>query len=328
MAEPAVVQLMRRFKRQLLEGEQEQMAVMTREWRGIEQRLVDTIDALARQVAELRDAGQPVTQAMLFRLDRYQRLLAQTRAEYARFADVAGDLIAGAQREWGGLALSHAAAQMGAGGASIQFTRLPTEAVEQMVGMLADGTPLRAWLTTNASDAQMIDRMTSALLDGTARGVNPRAVARQMRDGLSGGLNRALNTARTAQMGVYREATRQAYAQSGVVAQYQRLATRDNRTCMACLLDDGAVYDVGEVMPEHNQGRCTMVPVIEGRPLQWETGREWFTRQPVATQREMMGPSRYALWRNGQIELDQLITRRRDAVWGDALHTAPLSALE
>lgn len=88
---------------------------------------------------------------------------------------------------------------------------------------------------------------------------------------------------------------------------YMRRAQQDDRTCAACLLLDGTIYQREDEFTDHPSGRCVLVPVTDrnAKP-DGETGREWLLRQDEATQRSIMGNPNYEAWRKGDIELDDM----------------------
>lgn len=330
MADPPVVEVMAGFRRELLAREAAQMAEMARRWLQVERALMGEMEALAARLDALRRAGQAPTQGQILQMGRYQALVAQLRQEWALYQQYAVETISAGQQAFGAAAIqgSVAALEATAPGISVTFTRLPLEAVEAMVGLVGDGSPLAAYLARAATEAAMVDDLTAALVRGTALGWNPRETARKMADGMSGGLNQALRTARTEQLRVFREIARQSYAASGVVSGYKRLAARDSRTCAACLAADGTLYRLDEVMPEHPSGRCTMVPVVVGYGSpQWEQGPQWFAGQSSAVQRQILGQGRFDAWQAGAFLFEDLATVQRDDVWGDSLQAAPLKSL-
>jgi hypothetical protein len=332
MADSLVVNLMRDFKAALLLREQQQQWEMAARWLQIEHALEAQVAALVQQVYAERAAGREVSQARLFRLERYQSLLAQARQQIGEYNGYAADLITRQQDAWGQLGLAQAAAAIqasyqGAGrGIGVYFDRLPVEAIRNMVGLVGDGTPLRDWLDVVFPTAA--DAMTRELVVGTARGRNPNVTARAMFKGLSEGFNRVLNCARTEQIRVYREASRSQYEASGVVEGFYRLAAHDTRTCAACLMAEGELYTVRESLRDHNQGRCTAVPKVEGLPAPaWQKGPDWFRAQGPEMQAAILGKGKYAAWKAGKFDLDQLVTVRRDATWGDSVTPTPLREL-
>ena len=66
--------------------------------------------------------------------------------------------------------------------------------------------------------------------------------------------------------------------------------------------------------------RCTLIPVLRNvPPIRYETGREWFARQPEGTQLEILGRGRFDLWRRGEASLDDMVSRDWSDTWGGSL---------
>jgi SPP1 gp7 family putative phage head morphogenesis protein len=327
-SEPDVVRVLREFKRALLAGEAEQVATLTLRWRDVERLLEESILLLAQELADLHATGMPATQGAVMRLERYQRLLAQVLDEIARYTAYAERLVTTGQREMAALGLDAAHAAIRASGVRGGFNVLPVSAVEAMVGLAGDGSPLFDVLRKRALSPDAVEGLTQALVRGTALGWNPRKTARAMRSGLAEGLQKALVIARSEQLRVYRHATVEGYRQSGVVSGFRRLATKDARTCMACLVSDGEVFRLEQEMDDHPCGRCTAVPIIIGMPpVQWQTGAEWFGGLAESTQRRMLGDRRYELWREGRFGLEQLRRTAHSDVWGDSPRVATVAEL-
>lgn len=326
-----VVTVMEQFRRALLNAERSQVGQMARRWLQIERLLDAQITALVADMNAAKRNGRPVNGSTLFQMERYQALLLQLNRELDRFGEEVADQITARSRNLAQAGIQQAGRAISAvTGPSLTtgFNILPVDAVIDMVGIVADGTPLGIWLTQATLKAEMAAKVSDALIRGTALGWNPRKTARAVKDAFSGGLQRALNTARTVQLQVMRESFRAQMQASGLVSGYRRLASKSVRTCMACLMDDGRLYPIEQPMPEHNQGRCTSVPVIEGfPPVQWQQGRDWFIKQDANTQRQMLGDGRYEAHKAKKFDLDQLITTRRDAVWGDSLQVTALNVL-
>lgn len=331
MPDAQVITDMLAFKQQLLRSEKAQMTRMARRWLELERSLSDQIELLAIDMENRRKAGLPISQTSLFRMERWQALLQQMENEYGKYAEFATEEITAGQVEFGTAGVNQAIATSNAVASKAvigTFNQLPTQAVTLAAGLVGDGTPLSQWLTRNTITDEMALKVSSTLLNAIAQGWNPRKTAKAMQDSLAGGLQQALNTARTEQMRVYREMNRQQMINSGVIVGYRRLATRDNRVCAACMMDDGTFYPLDKPMPEHNQGRCAMVPVVDGaRPVQWQYGRDRFGTLPADDQKKILGSGRYEAWKNGEFELDQLVSKRVDDVWGDSIHPTPLNQL-
>lgn len=324
---PLVVDVINGFKADLMRKEAQQMQSMARRWQQVEASLQDRVEVFASRVAQ--DGLTPSQiQSRQFQLDRYNSLLRQVTRELDKYTDYADGLITTGQRQAAQLGIQAASSAIRAvAGARTAFDILPIDAIENMVGLAGDGSPLRTLL--QASYSSGAQGMLDQLIRSTALGVNPQVTAQNMvRLGLSQSLNRMMTVARTEQLRVHRESSRQQYQQSGVVENYRRLATRDSRTCMACLMADGEVYELTETLREHPNGRCTTIPTVTGfAPVAWQKGPDWFMQQDQATQRKMLGNGRYNAWQDGRFNLDQLVQQRSNSIWGDSLQVTPLRDL-
>ncbi len=295
-------------------------------------------DDLEREIALIMDDSDGDSSAAL-RLARTRRLLAQVQAELDAFAGVA-------QAETDGLiddgieAAREAFTQemntmLGPAGARVGFDVLPVAAIRQQVAALADGSPL----------ADLFEQMgplvremwSQALVSGIARGDNPRKVARTLAGVTIGGLVRATRIARTEMMRAYRESHHANYkANSKLIKGWMWIATFQPRTCPACLSRHGQIFPLSQKLNDHPNGRCTPAPVtktweelgIEGieetslAAQTVETGQQWFDRQDAGTQRQILGSRGYEEYRAGRVKLEDFVTIRRSAKWGDSIQAA------
>ncbi|MEM4168083.1 MAG: phage minor head protein [Candidatus Caldarchaeum sp.] len=100
-------------------------------------------------------------------------------------------------------------------------------------------------------------------------------------------------------------------------------AILDRRTCQQCAALDGMIfwyapppqgYDernrpISEQprLPLHPNCRCVYVPVLdEARRPYRESYAEWFARQPEEVQRDILGPGKYTLYKQGRINIYDL----------------------
>lgn len=328
--ESLVARVVREHREGLLRGEAEEMARMASKWLEMERSLAGQFNALALEIELIRASGKVPTLHKVMQLERYKDLLEQARDEVEKYVQYAEGEIKSAQTEWGRLGIEQGAEAIrtlqAENGIRVGFNVLPVRAIEGMVGLAGDGSPLKALLSKSYREAA--DGLLKVLREAILMGWGPQETARAMANGFGVGLNRAFRVARTEQLRVYREGSRMEYRASGLVVEYQRMAAKSVRTCMACLIADGRIYGIDEVFEEHPEGRCTLVPVLKGYPAaSWETGRVWFERQPEAVQQQMMGAQPFAAWKDGRFGLDDLVTRRTNATWGAALQVTPMKEL-
>lgn len=327
MSVPTVVAVVQQHRAALLAREQATMQAAAARWLGVETALNAQVDALA---LELANTGTP-TWGQLIRSRRYAALRQQVAAELDKYAGYMDDTITRGQRNMAVMALEHSARAIDAvatqAGIVAPFDRISIAAVEDMIGLAGDGTPLRAILDDAAAGAG--DALGQQLVNGIALGKNPITVARQaMRLGLGASFTRMQAISRTEQLRAYRTSSLAQYEASRVVVAYKRLSARDRRTCPACLFADGQQYPIEYGFDEHVQGRCTMIPVLANvPPVRFEDGQSWFRSQPEATQLAILGRGRYDLWRRGEATLDDMVSRDWSDTWGGSLRATSVGRL-
>jgi SPP1 gp7 family putative phage head morphogenesis protein len=266
MPDPEVIQVMRQFKRDLLAGEQSQMQEMARRWLAVERRLQGQMDALALEMAQVKRDGGTVTVETLMNQTRYRELMTQLSSELETYSGYVERSITDRQGQLVRLGVKHAEQAITSQGLTGAFNRLPIEAVEHLAGFASNGSPLSRLLMLSWPDAAA--GLTQELITGIALGYNPRKTAKLMAQGMTGSLDRMMTIARTEQLRSYRSANLESYRASGVVTQYKRLAAHDSRVCAACLMAEGTVYELSEVMATHPncviEGTLVSTPQVVG----------------------------------------------------------------
>jgi len=324
--ESDVVRAIRGFKAELRAHEGVQVNLMAMKYLDVERALEGNIAALVEQLARLKSEGIEPNWSQLYRLERWQALQLQLMEELARFNGWAADVIKAEQLDLITQGIDNAAAVLEASKPGLgQFTKMPHDALRGMVGIARDGSPFADLLA--GSYPAIRDVMTRELIRSVALGRNPRVTAALVRKATGMGLDRALNIARTEQLRVYREATRESYVSAGV-RQYQRIAALDERTCCGCAVADGEILSTEAEFDEHCQGRCDLLPIIVGvENPQAQSYQDWFGRQDEATQQTILGPGRYDALKSGSASWQDLGTHTHSDQWGGAYVATPVSNL-
>jgi hypothetical protein len=290
----------------------------------IARRLDDLIAALTEQIGALE---QP-TAAQVRRLERYTRLLEQVGSELGKFSAVAEIEMTQAARAAIDLAGRHALGLVQAsGGVNVAWNRLNSAAVETLLGFLQPDGPLFARLAELAPRTASL--VGTKLLEGVALGRGPRQLAAEITRSLGVGLTDALRMTRTVTNYSYRESTRANYAaNSDVVQGWIWFAELDADVCLSCVAQHGTIHGNDEVLDDHHNGRCTMLPHIVGEPNPVEqSGQDWFDSLGAAQQQAMMGAERHAAYSAGKFEFGALSAAREDAVYGTMRSEASLKEL-
>jgi hypothetical protein len=106
------------------------------------------LERLALEMAAAAEAGRPVSRWHIARLERYQSLMRQVGMQIRNYVPVAADEISQAQALMARWAIDHSEQliTMQRQGIVGQFNRLPIEAVQNMVGVAGNGSPLETLL--------------------------------------------------------------------------------------------------------------------------------------------------------------------------------------
>lgn len=334
MPDHPVIQAADAFRADLLRQERRAAARMVRQYGEIYARLQSQIRALDAEIAGMDNP----TPGQVARLARYRALQAQIEAEVGRFAAWADTEITTLARQAAEQGIVHAeqltlldVPEPLRPAVRAVWNRLPAEALEQLMGFLQPGSPLRQALVDQLGEV-VAERAMKALLEGLALGYNPRMVGEILRREMGMGLVESLRMARTSMLWAYRTATRSMYqANSDLVTGWIWHAELGPRTCMACIAQHGSFHPVSEVLNDHHNGRCAMIPVTKSwKELGFEgipdtnptipTGREWFAGLTPDEQRKMF-PSDvlYRAWRDGKVSWDDLIGTHKDPTYGEML---------
>lgn len=324
---PTIYEQGRAFQRELLRHERAAASEMVHYYGNIWQ----SLDRQIKELAKSYYADPERSTQWLYRYDRLSTLRAQTESQIREFAAFANTNIRSQQLYAVEQAQIHAEEliRLGLGtppdGVTLAFNRLPTEALSDLISFLHDGSPLSSLLGELAGSASQA--VADGLVTGLALGWNPRRIAASIRQALGNDLVRALRLARTETLRAYRESTRRNYqANSNVLHGWIWMSARNERTCAMCWAMHGTKHGLDEMLDDHPNGRCTMLPWTkswaelgyEGIPdnPELEPGSALFEKLNPEKQRSILGPAKYAAWRDGRFTFSQIVGRRDDARWG------------
>lgn len=311
-----------------MEREDATIRQLVSRWMNIERKLEGEITSLAYEIDEARRNGQKITDAKLYRMERYQSLLAQAKSEVEQFSKINAAEVMTLQRTYamdGKNFMDEALSPLVQVG--VNFNRLPADAVNAAIAYTSDGAPLAKLLMKDYPSTAA--GIMQALLDGIAQGWNPRKIASAMKEALSGNLQRALVIARTETLRAFRDA-----AQTGMEGNADVLegwiwsSALTSATCPVCWGLHGSFHPLTEKLNDHICGRCVPVPVT--KPLaQIDPRLKGLTdprvRVPMGDMvlrgksdefaRSILGPGRYDLWKSG-VDLSDMVRWTDDPEWG------------
>lgn len=313
---------------------------LARMWSAAWQEIVDEVASAAGELAALADDDGWPRRAAVLRNQRAQNALKATVEAVRELAQRAGvrmteDLAAvlDSAEHW---TRAVTATQMPAT-VTLRWARVDADALEAIVTR----TTKRMHALTRPLTADAEARMKSVLIRGVAVGDSPRAAARQIvarcEREFNGGLARALNIARTEMLDAHRTAAlKSRMANRDVLGGWRWHCELAKRTCPSCLAQNGTLHALDERGPDdHQQGRCTAVPVtkswrdlgfdVEEPEPEWPDARQWFDDQPHETRLAIMGPDRLSRYESGRLSWDQMSQRVETPGWRPSYRVRPLA---
>jgi len=317
-----------------------QAALQVRQYRQTYAAAIKQSERLEKQLEQQMKGGKRITQAQLFRLEQYQRLEQQLRVagnKYARYSYV------DAKAEWergledGGrhaldLVKSYFPDDEDAQEAiGIGWNMVNTDLLEVAAGMFAEGEALQEKIEQFYS-VQVADQALGRIATGLALGQNPNVVGRELQKTLGWGLQQSLTLARTAHLYAYREAQRANFvANNDVVGGWIWKSAADKRTCISCWAMHGTHHLNDEVLNDHHNGRCMMIPILAG-PLGLnnpvvEPGETIFNRLSYEDQKDIMGAARHQLWITRKVKFSDMVGSHENEVWGPMRVPTPVYKL-
>ena len=315
--ESVAVRVAREFREQLVRNEDEALRRMSRYWVKMERSLEPRFFALAQEIKDLRDNGQPVPPQLIYTHQRYMDLMAQIMEEIPDYEKYAVDIITEYQIENYNLGLEDASAVIRASKPSDPvWNVVGKDAAQTMAGFAGNGAPLAELMRHDYGELGAT--ITDTLVKGIGLGKGAAAVAKELRNVMGtdkAGFARSARIARTEINRAYRIANADQYAKSGVVTKVLRLCYPPT-ACLACLEMDGEVCPNG-ICDDHPNGKCTTVAVtIGGNYPQWQRGHDWLMEQSEEDQRRIIGDGRFEMWKNDGVQLRDMVEMKPNAVWG------------
>jgi SPP1 gp7 family putative phage head morphogenesis protein len=318
----SIITASQKFRSEVLRRDRDALRQLSSAYSEIERRLKLDLDALMRDIAEAQRQGKTVNRNWLRRSVRYQSLIRQAKIEISAYSNGALRFIEAKQRQAIDLGQSHAA-DLIQRAADLSFARLPSEAVQEMVGVLEDGSPLSKVLDRLGGEAA--GEIRGALIEGIGSGKGVAPIARKLRSVIDAPRWKALQVARTETMRAYRASTLRTYAEnSDVLDGWTWLSTLSTRTCLACWSLHGTFFPLSkQFFPAHVSCRCTSIPSVKGSDFNITAGSVAFAKLPAAQQQTILGSSRYEMYSKGTA-LDDFVILTRDKDWGGAYQVRPL----
>jgi SPP1 gp7 family putative phage head morphogenesis protein len=340
---PDIYQVNEAYRNKLRAREDSALAEMRRTYAVLQADNLQRLEELTQAIERAQSAGEDITGLSEYML-RLEALNVQMADQVALFAPQATDIATNGQRRAIQLSLDiqedlvRAVAgvpQSVSLTADLMWNRLPVEAITNVVGFAADGSPLAALYEAIGPFAR--DHVTI----GVAQGLNPLQVARRMSKTYETlAPSRAATIARTEMIRANREAQRQTFeANLSIVQGWRRISAGDVNVCPVCWSLHGDPNPVADVVPSHPNCRCTVIPICPtyaelaglppesfDEPEEMPDKDEQFRMLSELERRQVLGPSRYRLYETGT-PLSAFGKVVPNAEWGPQAVVVPVKEL-
>ncbi len=349
MPEGEIFDAIERFRRDLLNRERKAASELVRIYGEAWKRIKAELERLHAEYEAAKAMGERPDADWVYKFNRLRSFRDIVERELLQFARYAEARVREEQIEAIRAAEEHAErlTRLALGtpphGLEINWNRIDRSAVETLLGMTQEDSPLhRLFMDIYANGVQAAE---DALVNGMLVGQNPREVARSLRRALGTTLSRALTISRTETLRAHREATRASYqANSDIVKGWIWHSALGTRTCAACWAMHGTEHRPDEILDDHPNGRCAMIPktrtwaeigkqygidlsdVPDTNP-EIEPGVSLFERLPAEQQIKILGPAKWAAWKDGKFALADVVGRKRSREWGTHRYEKSLKEL-
>lgn len=327
----ALEEFLATHRKRIISGEKKTFRQMASAYELISEELNDSINQLQRKIERAKAKGETINRNWLNRQKRLEVLLEQSQDQIERFGNTASRIISTEQSNSIRLGIEYAQESLRLRAdtvirdAGFFNPKISTQAVENAVGFMGNGTPLKKYFAEQLAPA-VAKRIKQEVIKGVALRKNFNSIAKNLRD--AGGITRqrALTTARTEVLRVYRETTRQIYEEnSDIVTEWEWAAAKSARTCVLCLAMDGKRFPVSELMPNHVNDRCVMLPVTRLSRPRKNIGSNWFEKQDDKTKRKILGKEGFTAYRSGDVALDDFVAFKQHKLFGKSVARKPLA---
>lgn len=189
--------------------------------------------------------------------------------------------------------------------------RLATVSAQQLEAAVVthplQGKTLREW--TGQLQTGDVSRVSGQITMGYLEGESVPQVAKRVRQVLTVTERGAETLVRTSMTHINARAVeRNAAMNPEIFARYQWVSVLDSRTTPVCRARAGKAFEHGKgpLPPAHPNCRSTVFSLVKGVGPADDLGYEdWLLRQDAETQRDILGPARYKLWKQGGVKIDR-----------------------
>lgn len=331
-----------KYRQELLSGNDKAIQELVRAHQKTWLKLKPELDTITKKYWDAVKSGKKISPSWLFRQERYQSLMRQTEEELKSLAKLGAQITNSEVSKALKLGEKHAQQLtldvLGTppkpvvdAGYGVRWDKLPKNATEKIVGYLQDGSPVKRLLNRYSTEAAQ--GIKDGLITGISTGKNPNVIAVNLKREFGANLQNITTVCRTETLRVYRQTQLDSYKNNkDVVDKWVWHSDKSSRTCLTCVLMHGEVFDLDQELNDHPNGRCSRVPKtktwaelfpdvdmtgISETSIQVPKGLDTFKDLPIKSQQELLGKTKYAAYKDGKLDINDVIGVKKNKDFGD-----------
>jgi hypothetical protein len=336
------------YRRRLLANEYQATIEIERAYQSMLTTIQPHLDKLYQEMTDKIATGGQLALSWLYEAQRLGVIVDLITGHVDAFGILAMAIVGRLQERGWKLGIGAAIAMLDVSiplGVSWSFGEPSQKAIAALVGASQNGSPLASLFAGFGREAAQ--KMRGALITGLTLGQSPGVVAREVRQALEIPRQRAMTIARNEMQRSYRSAALATYQENDdVVEGWIWMAAIGARRppCPACIAKHGTKHKLSEDLNDHVCGRCARAPYtkdwsdilgplgidtssLPDTRVQLQSGPSWFEQQDEATQRKILGGSKYEAWKDGSFEFADIVGQKDDSQWGSSVYEKPLKEL-
>ena len=228
-------------------------------YQSLASRVVADYESVYNQVLAATQAGEEISPAKLYQLDKYWQMQGQLRGQLNKFGE---KQIAQLTKQFEIMYFeTYYSLQLDG---LTAYTTIDNKAVQQIINQIwcADG---KSWSQRIWENTQLLkETLDEGLIHCIVTGKKTTELKNILQERFNVSYSRADTLVRTELAHIQTQAAQQRYKDYGI-AEVEVLVEKDERLCDICRPNNGKRYKINERMPVpfHPNCRCCMIPVVE-----------------------------------------------------------------
>lgn len=334
------------FKRKLAINDDKALNLMISHYKEQYKFLRPKFDKFIKRIEDAKAAGTPLKINDIIQSQQYKLLIEETTGRLDIYLSRAGKIIKSQQLLGITQGVDDAYKMLNIAlpipndlKNDIHLYKLNSKSFENMIGTMENGEPIDKLLSKIPQTVS--NEIKQTMLIGIETGIHPATIAKLIDRTLGSPLQNTMTVCRTEYMRAYRKTAHDTYLQNERVLNNWAWKSGTN-SCLACLLMNGTIHPLKDNLESHPRCRCIQLPItktwkelfpnintenIKETRIIPEKGIDEFKKFSKEKQKQLLGPTKYKMYEDGKLNLDNLVKIKSNSTWGDNPIIRPIKEL-